>query len=326
MKNIPEGLEFLYKLIETIPQGILVFDIEGKVTLLNERALSTFGIKGATTEYLEQPVFNIIAGTKLESRINKTLKNGRKDFNLKAIPVNDYYLDFFGRKITNGMLLFISNVTGIIHSNQKAMENFIKGQEIERKRLAREIHDGIGPDISSIKLAIDSLSNKIEQESLLERISNISNEVSLIAQNIRGISHDLMPSSILDFGLVSALSNLSNKFEEYSEIKIINSIEITDADPQLSTTQALNIYRIFQECIQNGIKHGRAKEFEVSVFLQDDCLVMKICNDGSLRDVDSKNGLGVNNMKSRVNSMLGQFKIGENSNNKFEVGIEIPVN
>ncbi len=325
MNNITEGLEFVYGLIESTPQGILAFDVEGYVTLINKNAIAQLGLKGSTSFFLEKKVTDIIPNKHLKKKINEVLSSGRENFELEALKVKKKYLNIYAKKSTSGMIVFINNVSDIINGSHRDLANLLKGQEIERKRLSKEFHDGLGPNLSTVKLSLDSLKKKMTVPDNIKILNAISEQVSDIATEIRDISHNLMPSSILEFGIVTAINNLSSRLSSQSDIDVEVDISFTDEDPALTVAKVLNIYRIVQECIQNGIKHGGATKFWIRCSVDEEILNLSISNNGEINEAKAISGLGLNNMKSRAGIMKGSFRLRVNALELMEAELRIPI-
>jgi len=325
MKNLTEGLEFLYRLIESLPDGIIVYDLEGNVSLLNKIVLNQFGLEGSVSEYLEQPVRNIVTSEIVSNHIVKTITTGRYGFELKNVKIGDTYLDVQGKKILEGTILIFHDVTESVNNKNATLANLIKGQEMERERLSKEIHDGVGPNLSAIKLGIDAVLTRASNEDIMERLKRLSTHVSEVAKEIREVSHDLMPSSILDFGIKSALDGLITRINNSAEVAFDAEINITDTKPNLSQSQALNIYRTVQEAINNGIRHGKADTFQIKIDHKKDKLLINISDNGRHSSIGNKPGIGITNMRSRIQSMNGVLKTNDLGKEGYEVVAWVPI-
>jgi len=325
MKNLTEGLDFLYRLIESLPDGIIVYDVEGNVSLLNRTVLNQFGLEGSVSEYLEQPVRNVISNTTLTAPIVKSLTQGRYDFNLKNIKTKYHHLDVVGKKILEGTMLIFHDVTENVNIKNATLSNLIKGQEMERQRLSKEIHDGLGPNLSSIRLGLDAVVTKAKDEDLRKRLVTLSSHISEVAQELREVSHDLMPSSILDFGIKSALEGLFARINNSAEVTFNSKINITDSNPDLTQSQSLNLYRTIQEAINNGIKHGKADTFTIQLDVKDNKLFLCVKDNGVQSATIYNPGIGIANMKSRIQSMNGILKTNDLGKAGYEVSAWIPV-
>ncbi len=195
----------------------------------------------------------------------------------------------------------------------------VQGQEKERARVAKELHDGIGPLLTTIKL---HLKNSDVDKKIRKLIDDTITEV-------RRLSANLMPSVLIDFGIGPALENLINSFKEASNISFEYQNEITD--PSLIDNDTnICIYRIAQESINNIAKHSGADKVKLSVTQFDDKVVFYIKDNGhgfnvSNYQYEKLSSNGIRNMEERVKVLDGKFFINS-SENGTEIEVEIPLN
>ena len=184
-------------------------------------------------------------------------------------------------------------------------------QEKERKRIARDLHDEIGSKLNVILLNIYRL----------KKFSNENKEMSAIAEEVnavihttidttRRISHDLLPPTLEEFGLVEAIKELRDTFHQTEQISvdfdlIENEIQIEDKLIQL------NIFRVLQELINNSIRHGKAKEVKIKLWLKSSFVKLEYQDNGSgfdMSDFENKKGLGIKNIESRLKMIGATFQ------------------
>ncbi len=328
MKNNSEGLEFLYRLVESLPDGILVIDKDGIITLVNKVLLDNLNISGSITDYLDQHVSSVITQADLSTHINACIESGHYEFVIEQMRLKQRYYEVIAKSVQNGMIIIMHNITQNIRTKNANLKNIFKGQEIEKKRLSKEIHDGIGPVLSSIKLGVDNVINKNPNEAITKSLHDISLQISEVAHDIRQISHALMPASLTDFGLITAIENLISRIADSGTIKFTTKFEISDDDEVFSKEQELNLYRIIQEAINNGIKHGKAQNFAIEISKQKDHTLMIITDDGTGIEVTkkSKSGIGLKNMRSRVASMNGRFSSKAIRPSGLQIKVKLPLN
>ena len=328
MKNNSEGLEFLYRLVESLPDGILIIDEEGIITLVNKVLLDNLNIDGNITDHLDQHVSTLITQSDLSTYINSALDSGHYEFDIEQLRIKHRYFEIIAKSVQNGMIIIMHNITQNIKTKNTNLKNIFKGQEIEKKRLSKEIHDGIGPVLSSIKLGVDNVINKNPDEALSQSLRNISNQISEVAQDIRQISHALMPASLTDFGLVTAIENLISRIADSNSIHFTTKFEISDDDEVFTKEQELNLYRIIQEAINNGIKHGKAKNFNIEISNKTAHIQLIISDDGTGIELtkNSKDGIGLKNMRSRVASMNGRFSSKAIRPSGLQIKVKLPLN
>ncbi len=186
----------------------------------------------------------------------------------------------------------------------QAKKILIDTQEKERERIARDLHDGLGTILTTMKLRMENtgvLDGKPENE-LKKLLEKAIMETRFLARN-------LMPSVLMDFGLNEALSQLINDIRGTTsiEIKFVNELE--QSRVQLDKTIRVGIYRIVQEAVTNTIKHSNCSKIILSITVFDDHLVLFIKDDGvGFNQEKQKNlGLGLKNMKERSKTMNGEL-------------------
>ena len=327
MQASTDGLEFLYRLVESLPDGIIVLDKEGNVTLVNKVLLENLKLERSISEYLDQHISTVITHPELSDHIMTSIESGQYEFAIEQLRLKHKYYEVIAKSVQNGMIIIMHNITQNIKTKNANLKNIFKGQEIEKKRLSKEIHDGIGPVLSSIKLGIDNVINKNPDEAISKSLSNISSQISEVAQDIRQISHALMPASLTDFGLLTAIENLISRIADSGSIKFSTKFEISDGDEVFSKEQELNLYRILQEAINNGIKHGKAQNFTIEITKKTDHTLMVITDDGIGIEVTkkSKDGIGLKNMRSRVASMNGRFSSKAKRPSGLQIKVKLPL-
>lgn len=203
------------------------------------------------------------------------------------------------------------------------LESLIDGEENERRRIAQELHDGINGDLSAIKFRISSLG---DSDMSPEDQLNLVKVIEMIDQScaqVRSISHNLMPASIVDFGLVATI-------EQYcSKIGMANAIPIDFqyfGDPAVlpKKTETV-IYRIIQELINNIIKHAKATSALVQMNFHENDLFITVEDNGVGFDTKKiQNGIGLKNISSRVRYLNAKLEIDSGSNGtSFQINIDL---
>lgn len=324
MKTNTEAIHFLHALVSNVDSGILSFDIEGYVTLVNKKALEYLNIPGDVGDVIDKAVLDIINLEELYVLVNKCLTKSRKNFHLSNVLHDDRYLILDGKKLLDGMLLSITNITVDVLAKDRATQSLLLGQETERKRLAKEIHDGVGPNMSTLKLQIDSIKRKLKDNDAISALDKVNEAISEIATDIRQISHDLMPSSLIDFGVVTALSNFSNRITETGAVEVVYTSNIEDG--YLTKEHELNIFRIVQELVNNALKYSKCGTIEISLQELDNKLIIAVVDDGEGMETGTReNGIGLHNINSRVDSLQGTISIDSEKGNGVSAIIELPL-
>ncbi|MFN7704889.1 MAG: tetratricopeptide repeat protein [Chryseotalea sp.] len=178
----------------------------------------------------------------------------------------------------------------------------IQSQEKERSRVAKDLHDGLGQYISSVKMIINQAKDSVQKQADV-----ILNEMH---QEIRKISFNMMPTSLQLFGLGKALQELSDRIKQTIRITIhIN--DLTHAK-RLTEEEETALYRIIQEWINNSIKHANANEIFITLSFEDGKYNLMIGNNGKefqIEKAEKSNGNGWKNMISRIQMVQGQFNV-----------------
>ncbi|MBN2616539.1 MAG: sensor histidine kinase [Bacteroidales bacterium] len=199
--------------------------------------------------------------------------------------------------------------------------SLIEGQEIERSRLSRELHDGLAQQILALKLNIESVS----KENMDQKLGQIRKEFNEIINEIRNISYDLMPSVLVNYGLKKALEELRKRTNAAGVIAYELSYETTVET--IGKRGDLYLYRIIQETLNNSIKHSGATHFYLNLSADKDHLKVEIYDDGCLGITfdDKSEGNGLMNIRERINILGGQLQIVTRPGMEVRLNILIPL-
>jgi len=205
------------------------------------------------------------------------------------------------------------------NSRIMAKRMLVNGLENERRRLSRELHDGIGPYLTSLKHYIE---NKVENENKKKEMKKIVDDT---ISEIRLMSNALMPSSIDDFGIGVTLTNFVESLKKSTAINIEYEDLTKQDNTNITNHQGINLFRISQELINNSLKHSEAKHIRITLSEFDEFISLFYFDDGIGFDKNNvKLGSGIINIKERVEICNGKIVINSApGNTTFE--IELPV-
>ena len=190
--------------------------------------------------------------------------------------------------------------------------------ENERRRLARELHDGVGPLLTTIKLYVQ---NKIDQS---EHKESLKTMIDTTINEIRQMTNILMPTSLDKFGIGATLSNYVNNIQKSIKTSILFEDLTKENASKISKEQEINIFRIVQELINNSIKHSNATKIRITLTEFDHLLSLFYFDDGIGFDIEKVNlGSGITNIKERVEIFDGTLEIDSYKKTIFE--IEMPI-
>ena len=208
--------------------------------------------------------------------------------------------------------------------NQEKILAEIATLENERRRIASDLHDEIGPLLSAVKLQINSVESEDSDDKML--INKSSTQIDEIISKMREISNNLMPNTLVRKGLVSALDEFISTLNKTNQLKINFS---ADSDIKLNKEKEVNIYRMVQEIIHNTIKHARATELNIRLQTKDNDLILITEDNGIGFNFDSRlkenTGLGLRNLSSRTEVMGGTYHFYSQSGKGTKYVFELPL-
>jgi len=327
-KKFIKTKDFLLSVIRDAPNGIIAFDLEGNITIANNNAIILLGLESIAGNLLEMKIFDILTDLEeVKIRIQKCLAKDRKNFNIEEVFFQNKYLGFKGRKISGGMVVSVADNTSIKESKYIALNSLMEGQELERKRLARDIHDGIGPILSTVKMNLANIEDDIVNPApiLKEKFRRSYQMIDEAAGDLRSISHNLMPKVLSDFGLSEALETLCEKIDATRSINVefIN----TGLYDRLDEVTELGLYRICQELINNTLKYAHAKKVTLQLIKRNEAIRLMYEDDGIGFDPEKvTNGIGLMNIENRARALAGQSVIDSRPDKGMTATIEIPIN
>lgn len=204
----------------------------------------------------------------------------------------------------------------------------IQAEETERKRFAKDLHDGLGPILSTVKMSLSSLS-RIEKDDQTKKILRNSDMVIDEAiKSIREISNNLSPHILNNFGLNKAMRNFINKINYSDTIKIKFTSNFENDRFEINTEVVL--YRVLCELINNTIKHAEASLINISLEKMADKISCRYKDNGKGFDISmlspsQHSGMGYSNMVTRINSLNGSFHISSEKEKGTKASIIVPV-
>ena len=209
-----------------------------------------------------------------------------------------------------------------------ATEAVLKGEEQERTRLAKDLHDGLGGMLSGIKYSFQTMKGNLimtpENQQAFERSMDM---LDSSIKEMRRVAHNMMPEALVKFGLDTALKDFCNDINQSGAIKLsYQSIAMEHA--VIEQTTAITIYRIVQELVNNTMKHAVAKTAIVQVSKADNEISITVEDDGKGFNpviLQGTNGIGWSNIQSRVEYLKGKLDVQSEPGKGTSVHIELNV-
>lgn len=204
-------------------------------------------------------------------------------------------------------------------------------EEQEKKKLARDLHDGVGQSLSALKviLGITKMRSSATGDKIIEENADKASRLADISlKEMRNVLNNLKPEVLENKGLEAGLKDMVLKLDAVSDFEC--SINIKDPIPSFDETVELNIYRIVQECLTNVVKHANAKKAEVICSLgekadKEGYYIFIVRDDGNGFDPVAENtGVGIPSMYDRIRMLGGRFDIYSTEGRGTKVVMEVP--
>ncbi|MFW5998725.1 MAG: sensor histidine kinase [Halanaerobiaceae bacterium] len=225
-----------------------------------------------------------------------------------------------------GELSNLSDHIDDIRQKQKVAMRVIEAQEEERKRVAREIHDGPAQSLANLVFRCEFTQKIIDKDvqQAKDELKSLKNIVRSSVQDVRKIIYDLRPMSLDDLGLIPTLKRYIDKFIKQTEINI--NFEIRGEQKSLPSSYEITIFRLVQEGLNNIYKHAQADRGRVCLEFAENQVNILIVDQGQGFDIDEVNNdkFGLISMRERCDLVGGEMKINSKKNKGTRIQISIP--
>lgn len=335
--------KYLNKILNNLYGALLVTDAEARIQSIN--STTSHMLKYSKNELLGENILLLFNSENSPGSL-RSVKNlheqskmiGKQSIMLDkdglAIPV--YVTSVVlrnGEGEAEGMVVVGHDLTEE-KKNEAKIENLRKertiavheAQELERLRISRDLHDGLGQLLTGISYSVQ----KIGEGNTIDRdfADRLQTQVNTAIQETKNLAQDLAPIVLKDFGLPAAIESLVQRTNQLQKTRFIfNSYSFSERiDAKLEKA----LFRICQEAVNNIIKHSSAKEASIELYRVEDMIVLVMEDDGMGFDTDklvqkeSSKGLGLISMQERVVSFSGDFAISSKPGRGTEIVIEIP--
>lgn len=233
-----------------------------------------------------------------------------------------------------GVLIYMQNMTQRVIADRlasKMSEERMRRQirveagETERRRISRELHDGLGQLLTAAQLNVNLVMEKADpsHESIQQAMGKIRDLLDYSIREIRTIAHELRPSTLDDFGLIPALRHLCNECSTKNRVITFRE-NLPDRLPPVIES---SVFRICQEAVTNIVRHSGAQTARVDLYVRDRHVHLMIQDDGVGMSVTSTelNGIGIINMRERAELLGGSFLIESSPDKGTDIIVEIPI-
>ncbi len=216
----------------------------------------------------------------------------------------------------------------LIKQRELRTKAIIEAEEKERVRIARELHDGVGQQISAVKLNMNAFADKIQAgEGNKEQYAAMMDMVDDAVKEVRNVSHAMMPNALIRFGLAKAVREFIDKIAATGMLKV--DLQIVGLEERLESSAETVLYRVMQETVNNIIKHAQASTISIQLIKDEESLTMMIEDNGKGFDTKKMSefgGIGLKNIISRVEYLNGTVDFDSFPGRGTTVVVELSLN
>jgi PAS domain S-box-containing protein len=331
---IKESEQKLLNVFNSSSDGIIIADlnftiIDANLTLMDITGIENFDMlkKNSIEKILPgyQELFSKkIDKLKPEDRIsNVEMELHNKGGNIIPVEINSKIINHGGKA---AVLIIVRDITERKTLEKKLFETMINTEEKEREKFAGNLHDEVGPLLSSLKMYISLLAqteDKKKKEYITPQIQTLIKEA---ITSVREISNDLSPHVLNNYGCVAAINSFIDLKRDFIKIVFSQNLE------NIRFVQSIEIvvYRIVKELVNNTIKHAKALNVEIKMFEEDNFIKLFYKDDGIGFNMDESANLpsgsiGLLNIMSRVKTVNGKYKIESSKGSGFKFEMTIPL-
>ena len=210
-------------------------------------------------------------------------------------------------------------------TDKRILTAVLRAEEKSRANFSKELHDGLGPLLSSAKISLSSLSKSEMDPASREIFNNTLYVVEEAVRSLREISNNLSPHVLADFGLARGVQNFIDRSSSLHKVKIAFVTNLRS--DRYDTDIEVIMYRVICELITNSMKHSSCSEIRLSLSASGDELELQYSDNGRGFDPHSMMdcGMGLSNINSRVNSLNGRFDISSSKGKGMRASVKVNV-
>lgn len=333
-----ESEQLYRKLISASPDAVFKINAEGLIVFASQQSKKLFRISDES----------LIIGTHINEWIVKTdqlrvIENLTSQDSEKNSRDTDILLQrkdgstFSGELRTaiisdsdgksTGLIVVVRNITDRKQVEQRILRNTIETEERERQRFSEDLHDGLGPLLSTAKIYLELIAARMEKPVEQKEFIKMTDDLLLESiKSTREIANNLAPNLLNDFGLIEALSVYVEKINKMNTISV--ALKIDDNFPNLPKQMEVALYRIISELLNNSLKHASANTIEIELLKVQEQVKIIYFDNGIGCDVQKilsspSKGLGLSNIMSRVKSINGNCNFKSVSGQYFRTNITL---
>lgn len=206
----------------------------------------------------------------------------------------------------------------------KSINAMLEGQENERDRMAKDLHDRLGSMLGGIKVNMAALEDRVEQVQKDQQFEKVNRLLDQAVGELRQISHDMAAATLSRFGLEKALKDLRDTIHINGRLSV--ELNVFGLDQRLERSVELAVYRVVQELVSNVLKHAQARELSIAVTRTPGRLSVVVSDDGKGFDTTlPAEGMGLSNVRSRAAALGATVQVDSTPGKGTTVSVECPV-
>jgi signal transduction histidine kinase len=226
-----------------------------------------------------------------------------------------------------GITLYAAQLTTHL---QQSRTRIVTAREEERRRLRRDLHDGLGPQLASQTLTLDVIAKLLhsDPQQAATLLLAVRQQMQQAVSDIRDLIYALRPPVLDDLGLRGAIEEFVERMAQPGKLQI--TLQLEETEVALPAAVEVAVYRIVQEAVTNAVKHAHANQIAVTTSLERmpqgvSSLIVTICDDGIGLPADHTIGIGLQSMRERAEEVGGSCTIGKGRAGGTEVVAQLPI-
>lgn len=332
--QLVQSEEKFKNIFHSTSDAILIFDLDFNVLSVNNTLLSLLKLDRQMIQGVDIFDYILTPGAKelIKERVGRLAKGEMSSYEymIRDSAGRQFEVETRGRLISydgvSAVLVTFNDVSQRKHLEREVYKAAINAEEQERGRIAKELHDGIGPLLSTCLIYLHYVKG-LRLDDKRGSVKNMEELIDEALTSIREISNNISPHVLRNFGLFHAVKNFCQR---YTDLKIDIDCNC-DIETRFDEIYEVTLYRIVSELINNSLKYAQAKQISILFEKKEDNLIMlNYADDGIGFDFErtfrKKKGLGLVNIHSRVNSIGGKIEYASSPGNGVQVKIEVKIN
>jgi len=331
---ISDSQQKLLNIFNSSSDGIIITDFEYNTIDVNETLLKMLDIDWKKTKKINlyqyipsdyHPFFKDIL-----KKFNKGITSVHNEIeifnsNKKHIAV-EIYCKLINLEGKPAILNMIRDITERKNIEKRLLETIINTEEKERERFAGNLHDEVGPLLSSLKMYVSLINENTDKEKITYILDQINTLIREAIQTVREISNDLSPHVLNNYGFIAAINSYISIKKDFIKIDFKHNIGTKRYTSNIETI----LYRIVKELINNTIKHADAKKINISIIEKNNSINLDYKDDGKgfefKNDMELKPGsIGIINIISRIKTINGKYTLKTSKERGFNFTLSVPL-